>query len=1035
MGTTTTVQGSICSASDGGSMKYLATVGLVIAVIHPPIRAAEINGASTASSVSRTASGNSSAPIFGGSAVFFTSTARNLTEAGTQFGKLNIFRFDPITATIRPVSAAQDGLTGDGNSFAFSPTRNGQYVAFASEAANFALGDNNRAPDIFVRNLPNETTTLASADLTSNTSPNPNPNSALRPLCANPEVADDGRWAVFESNGTNLVAFAKDGSGPDIFVRDLLSNVTTLVSVDTNGSATSSSRSPHITPNGRFVAFVSTSTNLISATTPANSHLFRRDLQNGETIWISKPLEDLGPHSNFYPANYQLEDAISDDGGVFVYKLTFPYSSFAWLFRYNFATDESEQLTTNAYYRSVVRISPNGRFTAYEEGPDVVVWDDLLKTNILVNLDASNSHPSSGVSHSPAVSSNGQYVAFLSDASDLVTNATNGRFQVYWRDLQSGVTRLVSRSTNGAAAGANHEFIIPAISDDGLLVAFESDAVDLVQNDGNDASDVFLYDSTTDSIRLISSANPTNPARSSRRFSGSLQNALSANGQFLTYFGYDLNSLSLSNRLSSVLIRNLSTRTNVSIFLVTNSISNAEISGDGRYVTYNRRARSGGGALHNDDLFRYDVVTGENVPLTSRLDHSFAGAGAHVMSYDGSIVAYENANSYGQDVYIYDFVSGTNYLASRRADGTPSSASTPVLSPDGRKLFFIGSSQVYMKVATNQSAPFLASHTVNTNEGLQGAATAVAISGNSQFALLSFGFDTNRVIYRYDITANATSLVCSSCQNASIDSGTLMAYETADGVSRIRSVAIRDLETGQATSLSDPASLNLPSGTPLDSWSPVITDDARFILFLSRNSSSATNVTRLYVRDRVMNQTLLLTPNAEGIGLVTGDGAQLGVSRDGRTAVFRSFASDLVSGDYNDTRDVFVVRLGSGDSDGDGMDDDWEIAYFGNLSRNGLGDFDGDGQSDLQEFRAGTDPTNAGSILRAIAVTPLNGKATVVWNAIPGRSYRVEYKQNVDDPSWAVVSGEVRINGSTGSMEDPSSSADTHRFYRVAVLR
>jgi hypothetical protein len=117
------------------------------------------------------------------------------------------------------------------------------------------------------------------------------------------------------------------------------------------------------------------------------------------------------------------------------------------------------------------------------------------------------------------------------------------------------------------------------------------------------------------------------------------------------------------------------------------------------------------------------------------------------------------------------------------------------------------------------------------------------------------------------------------------------------------------------------------------------------------------------------------------------------------------------------------------------MDDDWEIAYFGNLNRNGLGDFDGDGQTDLQEFRAGTDPTNAGSILRAVTVTQLSGKATVVWNAIPGRSYRVEYKQNVDDPSWAVVSGEVRINGSTGSMEDPGSSAETHRFYRVAVLR
>jgi Tol biopolymer transport system component len=868
--------------------------------------------------------------------------------------------------------------------------------------------------------------------LTSNSAPNPNPNSAMRQLCANPEISDDGRWVVFESYATNLVALPKDGIGPDIFVRDLFSNVTSIVSVNTNGTATSASHNARITPNGRFVAFVSTATGLVSPPTPANKHLFRRDLQTGETLWISKALESLGAHTEFYPANYQIDYAVSDDGSALVYKLTFPFSSFAWLYRYDLATDESTQLTTNAHYRSAVRLSENGRFTAYEEGTDVVVWDDLLKTKVLVNFDASNSHSSSGTSHSPAISSNGRYVVFLSDSSDLVTNATNGKFQVYWRDLQSGITRLVSRSTNGAPAGANHQFIIPAISDDGLRAAFESDAIDVVENDANDASDIFLYDSASDSIRLVSSANPANPAPCASAFSGSLRNALSSNGQFLAYFGYDLNSLSLSNRPSSVFVRDLNAGTNLSIFLGTNSISNAEISRDGRYVTYNRRARSGGGALHHDDLFRYNVLTGENVALTSSLDHNFAGAGLHVMSSDGSIVAYENTDSHSQGIYIYDFVANTNYLASRRLDGTPNTAMKPTLSPDGTKLFFIGSSQVYMKVATNQSQPFLASHSIDPNQA--GSAIAVAVSGNSQLALFSFGTATDRTIYSYDIPADAISPVCSSCQNPSIDSGKLMAYETVDAF-RIRSVAIRDLETGQVTSLSDPASLNLPPGTPLDSWSPVITDDARFVLFLSRNSSSPTNIARLYMRDRVMNQTLLLTPNAEGIGLVTGDGAQLGVSRDGRTAVFRSFASDLVPGDYNDTRDVFVVRLGSGDNDGDGMDDDWEIAFFGNLNRNGLGDFDGDGQSDLQEFRAGTDPTNAGSILRAITVTQLSGKATVVWNAVPGRNYRVEYKQNVDDASWTVVSGEVRINGSTGSMEDPTASADTHRFYRVAVLR
>jgi len=179
---------------------------------------------------------------------------------------------------------------------------------------------------------------------------------------------------------------------------------------------------------------------------------------------------------------------------------------------------------------------------------------------------------------------------------------------------------------------------------------------------------------------------------------------------------------------------------------------------------------------------------------------------------------------------------------------------------------------------------------------------------------------------------------------------------------------------------------------------------------------------------------LALSPQPEGIGLMAGNAAQLTLSRNGRMAVFQSFSGDLAPGDYNDGQDIFLVRFGSGDSDGDGMDDDWEIAYFGNLSRDGSGDFDGDGQTDLQEFRAGTDPTNNGSVLRAITVTQLSGRATLFWNAVAGRSYRVEFKQNVDD-GWTTVSGQIQINGSTGSIEDTAATSDSHRFYRVVAIR
>ena len=67
-------------------------------------------------------------------------------------------------------------------------------------------------------------------------------------------------------------------------------------------------------------------------------------------------------------------------------------------------------------------------------------------------------------------------------------------------------------------------------------------------------------------------------------------------------------------------------------------------------------------------------------------------------------------------------------------------------------------------------------------------------------------------------------------------------------------------------------------------------------------------------------------------------------------------ASDLVDGDYNDAADVFVLHLGGPDTDGDGLEDDWEMAYFNTLTRDGSGDYDGDGLTDKEELVAGTDP-------------------------------------------------------------------------------
>jgi hypothetical protein len=124
------------------------------------------------------------------------------------------------------------------------------------------------------------------------------------------------------------------------------------------------------------------------------------------------------------------------------------------------------------------------------------------------------------------------------------------------------------------------------------------------------------------------------------------------------------------------------------------------------------------------------------------------------------------------------------------------------------------------------------------------------------------------------------------------------------------------------------------------------------------------------------------------------------------------------------------------------MDDDWEMTYFSTISRDGTGDFDNDGASDLDEFRAGTNPANDSSILRVIRITskaiapaPFNYQQTaVLWSAAPGKTYRVQFNDDVGAP-WNDLQGNVTAGGTSASIIHTDFSAPTHRFYRVLLVQ
>jgi hypothetical protein len=120
------------------------------------------------------------------------------------------------------------------------------------------------------------------------------------------------------------------------------------------------------------------------------------------------------------------------------------------------------------------------------------------------------------------------------------------------------------------------------------------------------------------------------------------------------------------------------------------------------------------------------------------------------------------------------------------------------------------------------------------------------------------------------------------------------------------------------------------------------------------------------------------------------------------------------------------------DSDSDGLDDTWELACFGNLSNDGSADSDHDGMTDATEYLAGTDPTAAASALRILAVTPVGAATELSWLAVPGRVYRVEYKNRLSEPAWSNAPAPVQVLGSRGYIFDTTPPAAA-RFYRLVV--
>jgi hypothetical protein len=214
--------------------------------------------------------------------VVFDSPATNLVADDTN-GTWDIFIRDRLTGTTERVSVDSAGSQADDDSFDPAVSADGRFVTFDSYASNLVEGDANGAWDVFVRDRQEETTTRLSVGFDGTEADS----DSFAPA---PSAA--GRFVTFYSVATNIVPGDSNGTW-DVFVHDQQSGTTERASVSADGGqANDVSSNPAISADGRFVSFLSRSSNLSPLDPDALSDLYVRDLGGSDN---QPPIADAGP--------------------------------------------------------------------------------------------------------------------------------------------------------------------------------------------------------------------------------------------------------------------------------------------------------------------------------------------------------------------------------------------------------------------------------------------------------------------------------------------------------------------------------------------------------------------------------------------------------------------------------------------------------------------------------------------------------------------------------------------------------------------
>lgn len=372
---------------------------------------------------------------------------------------------------------------------------------------------------------------------------------------ANAVLSVDGRFVAFDSAASNLVT-GDVNAQRDVFLHDRQSGVTTRVSVATGGNEASggSSQAPSISANGRYIAFDSAATSLVTGDTNNARDVFVRDVQLGTTTRVSVATGGGEVGGASYGAR------ISDDGryvafgsvattlvagdtnaaeDVFVHD-----RQLGTTIRVSVST-AGVQGVADSYIND---LSADGRFITFEVAldnnnltpgdfnnlEDVLLHDQLLHTTTRVSV------PTGGVPQvtdfaciGSRISPNGRFVGFSSQSAQLVPGDTNGNADLFLHDLAATrVTCRFSLQSSGAQiSNTSNSIGFGGMSDDTRLMVFHTRSTDVVPGDTNGFGDIFLHVRGTGTTSRVS----VGPGGIQAVGGHSLQPHISGNGLVIAY--------------------------------------------------------------------------------------------------------------------------------------------------------------------------------------------------------------------------------------------------------------------------------------------------------------------------------------------------------------------------------------------------------------------------------------------------------------------------------------------------------------------